>query len=107
MSGEQDSLAQQVEAYCRWRGNSTSVTPGTLGTCTHRVGFDAVGVLGYSKRITERLTAHASQASEGMFLNVRLGNVQGSRGSVLTALSAQLVAGGPITVTRPGSPATA
>jgi FlaA1/EpsC-like NDP-sugar epimerase len=58
-------------------------------------------VLGYSKRITERLTAHASQASEGMFLNVRLGNVQGSRGSVLTALSAQLVARGPITVTHP------
>jgi FlaA1/EpsC-like NDP-sugar epimerase len=58
-------------------------------------------VLGYSKRITERLTAHASTVSEGTFLNVRFGNVLGSRGSVLTAFSAQIAAGGPITVTHP------
>jgi FlaA1/EpsC-like NDP-sugar epimerase len=58
-------------------------------------------VLGYSKRITERLTAHASMTSGGTFLNVRFGNVLGSRGSVLTAFSAQVAAGGPITVTHP------
>jgi FlaA1/EpsC-like NDP-sugar epimerase len=58
-------------------------------------------VLGYSKRITERLTAYASTASAGTFLNVRFGNVLGSRGSVLTAFSAQIAAGGPITVTDP------
>jgi FlaA1/EpsC-like NDP-sugar epimerase len=58
-------------------------------------------VLGYSKRITERLTAHASTASNGTFLNVRFGNVLGSRGSVLTAFNAQIAAGGPITVTHP------
>ncbi|HKT02035.1 MAG TPA: nucleoside-diphosphate sugar epimerase/dehydratase [Rugosimonospora sp.] len=58
-------------------------------------------VLGYSKRITERLTAYASTASEGTFLNVRFGNVLGSRGSVLTAFSAQIAAGGPVTVTHP------
>jgi FlaA1/EpsC-like NDP-sugar epimerase len=58
-------------------------------------------VLGYSKRITERLTAHASRTSEGTFLSVRFGNVLGSRGSVLTAFSAQIESGGPITVTHP------
>jgi FlaA1/EpsC-like NDP-sugar epimerase len=58
-------------------------------------------VLGYSKRITERLTAHAAQANGGTFLSVRFGNVLGSRGSVLTAFSAQACAGGPITVTHP------
>jgi FlaA1/EpsC-like NDP-sugar epimerase len=58
-------------------------------------------VLGYSKRITERLTAHASTVGDGTFLSVRFGNVLGSRGSVLTAFAAQIAAGGPITVTDP------
>jgi FlaA1/EpsC-like NDP-sugar epimerase len=60
-----------------------------------------VSVLGYSKRITERLTAHMSAQTDGTYLSVRFGNVLGSRGSVLTALSAQVAAGGPITVTHP------
>ncbi|GAA2529593.1 polysaccharide biosynthesis protein [Pilimelia columellifera] len=60
-----------------------------------------VNVLGYSKRITERLTAHAGLVNPGQFLNVRFGNVLGSRGSVLTAFAAQVAAGGPITVTHP------
>jgi len=58
-------------------------------------------VLGYSKRITERLTAHAGSLGKGTFLNVRFGNVLGSRGSVLTAFTRQVAAGGPITVTHP------
>jgi FlaA1/EpsC-like NDP-sugar epimerase len=58
-----------------------------------------ISVLGYSKRITERLTAHASTAAKGTFLNVRFGNVLGSRGSVLISFQAQALAGGPITVT--------
>ena len=58
-------------------------------------------VLGYSKRITERLTAHAATVSDGTFLSVRFGNVLGSRGSVLTAFASQIAAGGPITVTDP------
>ena len=58
-------------------------------------------VLGYSKRITERLTAYMSVRTGGSYLSVRFGNVLGSRGSVLTALSAQVAAGGPITVTDP------
>ncbi|GAA2360385.1 polysaccharide biosynthesis protein [Dactylosporangium salmoneum] len=52
-------------------------------------------VLGYSKRITERLTARHG------YLNVRFGNVLGSRGSVVTAFRAQIAAGGPVTVTDP------
>jgi FlaA1/EpsC-like NDP-sugar epimerase len=58
-------------------------------------------VLGYSKRITERLTADMSARAGGRFLSVRFGNVLGSRGSVLIALSTQVAAGGPITVTDP------
>jgi FlaA1/EpsC-like NDP-sugar epimerase len=58
-------------------------------------------VLGYSKRVTERLTAHAATVNPGTFLNVRFGNVLGSRGSVLTAFVAQAADGGPITVTHP------
>jgi FlaA1/EpsC-like NDP-sugar epimerase len=58
-------------------------------------------VLGYTKRIAERLTAAASQRSTGTYLSVRFGNVLGSRGSVLTSFRAQIEAGGPITVTDP------
>ena len=62
---------------------------------------DPVSVLGYSKRIAERLTAHMAGQAPGSYLSVRFGNVLGSRGSVLTALSAQVAAGGPVTVTHP------
>ena len=62
---------------------------------------DPVSVLGYSKRIAERLTAHMAGQSDGSYLSVRFGNVLGSRGSVLVTLSAQLKAGGPLTVTHP------
>lgn len=58
-------------------------------------------VLGFSKRITERLTAHAATTGDGTYLSVRFGNVLGSRGSVLTAFAAQIAAGGPVTVTDP------
>ncbi len=60
-----------------------------------------VSVLGYSKRISERLTAYMAAKTDGAYLSVRFGNVLGSRGSVLTALSAQVAAGGPVTVTHP------
>ena len=58
-------------------------------------------VLGYSKRIGERLTASASDVHAGTYLSVRFGNVLGSRGSVLKAFQAQLDAGAPLTVTHP------
>jgi FlaA1/EpsC-like NDP-sugar epimerase len=62
---------------------------------------DPVSVLGYSKKIAERLTAHMAGRADGTYLSVRFGNVLGSRGSVLGALSAQAKAGGPLTVTHP------
>ena len=62
---------------------------------------NAISVLGWSKRIGERLTASASQRQGRTFLSVRFGNVLGSRGSVLTAFYAQVAAGGPVTVTHP------
>jgi FlaA1/EpsC-like NDP-sugar epimerase len=60
-----------------------------------------VCVLGYSKRVAERLTSWAADAGEGVYLSVRFGNVLGSRGSVLTTFRAQIAAGGPVTVTDP------
>lgn len=62
---------------------------------------DPVSVLGYSKRVGERLTADAARRAPGVYLSVRFGNVLGSRGSVLTSLCAQVAAGGPVTVTHP------
>ena len=63
---------------------------------------DPENVLGYSKKVTERLTAgSATSVSGARFLSVRFGNVLGSRGSVLTAFRAQIANGGPITVTHP------
>jgi FlaA1/EpsC-like NDP-sugar epimerase len=58
-------------------------------------------VLGYSKRITERLTAYAAAHTDGTFLSVRFGNVLSSRGSVVTAFQQQIEAGLPLTVTHP------
>ena len=45
----------------------------------------------------------AGQA-DGTYLSVRFGNVLGSRGSVLTSLSAQIAAGGPVPMTDPEVP---
>jgi FlaA1/EpsC-like NDP-sugar epimerase len=60
-----------------------------------------VSVLGYSKRIAERLTSYMSSQAAGIYLSVRFGNVLGSRGSFLTSLSAQIAVGGPVTITDP------
>ena len=62
---------------------------------------DPTSVLGYTKRITERLSAAADELSQGTYISVRFGNVLGSRGSVLTTFRAQISAGGPVTVTHP------
>ncbi len=58
-------------------------------------------VLGYSKRLAEGLTAAVAMQADGTYMSVRFGNVLGSRGSVLTAFTAQIAAGGPVTVTDP------
>ncbi len=62
---------------------------------------DPQSVLGYTKRIAERLTAGFATHTEGVFLSVRFGNVLGSRGSVLDSFRAQIDSGGPVTVTHP------
>ena len=62
---------------------------------------DPASVLGYTKRVAERLTASAARRSSGGFLTVRFGNVLHSRGSALGVFEAQVRAGGPITVTHP------
>ena len=57
-------------------------------------------VLGFSKRVAERLTTHfADHAATGTYVSVRFGNVLGSRGSVLTSFREQISRGGPVTVT--------
>ncbi|MDT5051384.1 MAG: hypothetical protein QOG75_7312 [Mycobacterium sp.] len=60
-----------------------------------------ISVLGYSKRVTERLTASVASRADGRFLSVRFGNVLGSRGSVLEAFARQIEEGGQVTVTHP------
>ncbi|HSM66081.1 MAG TPA: nucleoside-diphosphate sugar epimerase/dehydratase [Ilumatobacteraceae bacterium] len=58
-------------------------------------------VLGWTKRITERLTAHMGTLGAMECVSVRFGNVLGSNGSVLKAFEAQAAQGLPITVTHP------
>ncbi len=58
-------------------------------------------VLGWTKRITERLTANASEQGPTECVSVRFGNVLGSNGSVLRSFEAQAAHGLPITVTHP------
>lgn len=62
---------------------------------------DATSVLGKTKRLAEELTAHFAQESGLTYLSVRFGNVLGSRGSMLHTFTAQIEAGGPLTVTHP------
>jgi FlaA1/EpsC-like NDP-sugar epimerase len=62
---------------------------------------DPSSVLGYTKRVAERVTAATGVQAKGTYLSVRFGNVLGSRGSVLTTLREQIRAGGPVTVTHP------
>ena len=62
---------------------------------------DASSVLGRTKRLAERLTAHYAVGSDQSYLSVRFGNVLGSRGSVIPLFRAQIARGGPVTVTHP------
>lgn len=62
---------------------------------------DPTSVLGQSKLIGEKLTAHYSSLGEGHFFSVRFGNVLGSRGSVVPIFEALIKAGKPLRVTHP------
>ncbi|MCB1253318.1 MAG: polysaccharide biosynthesis protein [Austwickia sp.] len=62
---------------------------------------DPTSTLGFSKRCTERLTSYFADTQPGRYVSVRFGNVLGSRGSMLHAFTAQIEAGGPVTVTHP------
>ncbi|MCP4962474.1 MAG: SDR family NAD(P)-dependent oxidoreductase [Actinomycetia bacterium] len=62
---------------------------------------DASSVLGFTKRLAERLTANKSQNPDRQYLSVRFGNVLGSRGSVLDAFAKQIEMDEPLTVTHP------
>jgi FlaA1/EpsC-like NDP-sugar epimerase len=57
-------------------------------------------VLGYSKRLSEQLTAWAAEQSGHQYLSVRFGNVLGSRGSLIPIVQSMIAAGGPVTVTH-------
>jgi dTDP-glucose 4,6-dehydratase len=61
---------------------------------------DPTSVLGYSKLITERLTASMPADVDQKYVSVRFGNVLGSRGSVLHTFRYQIAQGGPVTVTH-------
>lgn len=62
---------------------------------------DPVSVLGFSKRVTERLVAHFGEVTNRPYLSVRFGNVLLSSGSVLETFQVQLATGAPLTVTHP------
>lgn len=62
---------------------------------------DPTSVLGFSKRVAERVTANYADGVGGAYLSVRFGNVLGSRGSMLTTFASQIAQGGPVTVTHP------
>lgn len=62
-----------------------------------------ISILGYSKRIAERVTAFfGANSAQGKYISVRFGNVLGSRGSVLLSFRDQIEKGGPVTVTHKG-----
>ena len=62
---------------------------------------DPASVLGFVKRICERLTAEVADRTGLPYVSVRFGNVLGSEGSMLGVFERQIRDGGPITVTHP------
>jgi FlaA1/EpsC-like NDP-sugar epimerase len=80
---------------------AAEVGVGTVVNISTDKAADPTCVLGYSKRVAERLTADFAHTQPGRYVSVRFGNVLGSRGSVVHAFAAQIADGGPITVTHP------
>jgi FlaA1/EpsC-like NDP-sugar epimerase len=80
---------------------ATAAGVGTFVNVSTDKAANPVSVLGRSKRVGERLVAHAGERVGGRYLSVRFGNVLGSRGSMLITFAEQLARGVPITVTDP------
>ena len=80
---------------------AAEVGVGTFVNISTDKAADPTCVLGYSKRVAERLTADFARTQQGRYVSVRFGNVLGSRGSVVHLFSAQIEHGGPITITHP------
>ncbi|WP_395657325.1 polysaccharide biosynthesis protein [Nocardioides sp.] len=102
-----------LEQYPAEAVKTNVIGTGTLLEAADLVGVDRfvnistdkaanpTSVLGYSKRVAERMTAEQARQGGGTFLSVRFGNVLGSRGSVLASFASQIAEGGPLTVTDP------
>lgn len=60
---------------------------------------DPTTVLGKTKELAERLTAHVGSDGPGRYVSVRFGNVLGSRGSVIDTFRHQIAHDLPVTVT--------
>ncbi len=87
------TLAVLDEAY--------AVGVGTFVNISTDKAASPTSVLGYSKRVAERLTAGFAARDDSTYVSVRFGNVLGSRGSMLETFTEQIAAGGPVTVTHP------
>lgn len=58
-------------------------------------------VMGATKRLAEELVRATALRTGLSYMSVRFGNVLGSRGSVIPTFQAQILAGGPVSVTHP------
>lgn len=81
--------------------SSASYGVGTFVNISTDKAANPTSVLGYTKRVTERLTSYFAFSQPGRYVSVRFGNVLGSRGSVIPIFADQIERGGPVTVTHP------
>lgn len=61
----------------------------------------ATTIMGASKRVAELLVQQAANVSNARYVTIRLGNILGSRGSVVQMFKQQIAEGGPVTVLHP------
>lgn len=92
--------------------NNVGGTKNLIDLCveTHVQNFELIstdkavnsaGVMGATKRVCELLTTIAALETGHKYSSVRFGNVLGSSGSLIPALTKQIQDGGPLTVTHP------